>query len=349
MVVLKSSYEKCQGCGGNLKFNPATQSLICKKCGAVEEFEKTKEASKHSIYNDTSKESHQKWLAENKVIQCANCSAKIVLNNLEYAASCPYCGSEFVSVSENLPGISPDKIIPFMFDEEEAVKRFKNSVKKKFYVPRPFKKNVVADNVKGIYIPSFAFDVNTSSSYNGTLSRTVRYVRNGKSYSRQEHFPISGKINLLHQDVMVESSSKINQNQLSEILPYNNKDCYDFDENFIRGYGVEHYELDVKDCYSEAKKIINANIRRSILSKYSYNSVVRLEINTQYSNEVFLYKVSPIYKFNYVYKGKNYTTLMNGQTGKLGKGLPKSKIKVAFTVIGVILIIAAIILAIALL
>ena len=63
--------------------------------------------------------------------------------------------------------------------------------------------------------------------------------------------------------------NKINQNQLSEILPYNNKDCYDFDENFIRGYGVEHYELDVKDCYSEAKKIINANIRRSILSKYS--------------------------------------------------------------------------------
>ena len=50
----------------------------------------------------------------------------------------------------------------------------------------------------------------------------------------------------------------------------------------------------------------------------------------------------PVYTFEYEYKKKKYITIMNGQTGKIGKGLPISPLKVSLVVILVILVISSI-------
>ena len=345
MVVLKASNEPCKGCGGNLRFDPKTQNLVCEKCGRRETFAKTKIIAKRKISDiGKNQDKYKEWIAKNKLIECASCGARIILNNLEYSATCPYCGRSSVSLSSNLPGIDPDVVIPFAFDKEEAVKKFKEKVSKKFYVPRAFKKKNNSGNVAGIYIPSFIFEAKSYSSYEGLLLRQESYTSNGKTYTRTVVFPIAGTKNLHHDDIMIEASSKVDQKQLSEILPYSNKECYDFKEDYIRGYVVEHYSTQPTECYHQAKDIMDKNIRRSILSDYSYSGVQTLNIRTTYRDEKFLYRVSPIYKFEYKYKNKAYQTIMNGQTGKLGGGLPKSKIKIAFTIIIPILIVLAIVL-----
>ena len=47
----------------------------------------------------------------------------------------------------------------------------------------------------------------------------------------------------------------------------------------------------------------------------------------------------PVYTFEFMYKDKKYITYMNGQTGKVGSGLPISKVKVAFGIILSVLIV----------
>lgn len=340
---LNATIEKCEGCGGNLVFCPNTLELTCEKCGKEQKFDKQKLTTKRNLNFDFQEDNYNKWVESNKVIQCKSCGARIVLNKLEYASNCPYCQSSFVSLSEELPGITPDGIIPFEFDGDEALHKFKAQVKKRFYVPRAIKKSLPRNKVSGVYIPSFSFDLDSKSSYKGVLIKTQTYFKDGKSYTREFSFPISGKINLPFRDIMVEASSQITQKQLSQILPFNSEKAYKFEEDFIRGYVVEHYNEDLKTCFEQAKQIVDPNIRREILKKYAYSRVQYLDIDTKFYNEKFIYNVSPIYIFEYNYKKKQYVTLMNGQTGKLGKGLPISKIKVAFTVLIILLFIAGVV------
>ena len=106
---IKSDYKKCDGCGGNLIFSPSTQELRCEKCGKEIDFPKKAISAKHSIeeFSKTQK-NLQEWQSQNKVLKCAMCGAGIVLNSLEYASNCPYCGSAMLSLSEELPGIPPE-------------------------------------------------------------------------------------------------------------------------------------------------------------------------------------------------------------------------------------------------
>lgn len=346
---IEANYSSCDGCGGNLKFSPADQKLVCEKCGKITDFPKYAIEKKRPI-DELSKTQQNlaQWQNENKVLKCANCGARIVLNSLEYASNCPYCGSAMISKSDELPGIPPDAIIPFAFNERKAAELFKQKVKNKFFVPKAFKKELPTSKIRGIYIPAFTFDVLTSSLYSGVLEEDYTVTVNGKTEIRSRRFRINGNLALNQKDILVETSSKINQAQLTQLLPFDHKYSYKFDGNFIRGYVVEHYNDETQNCYVEARKIMDSNIRNAILKRYKYSRVINLNIDTNYSDQKFLYKVCPIYSFEYKYKGKDYITLMNGQTGKIGKGLPFSSAKV-WMIVGIVLaVVAAIITVIAL-
>lgn len=335
---VKAEDIKCKNCGGELIFDPKTQDLLCENCNSTLSFEKSQEYEKHSINDDqTSLVEYKKWIEENKFISCENCGANIILNKFEFSQKCPYCGSPFVVESNNLPGLKPDTVIPFMFDEETAAKKFRDGVKNKFLVPKTFKKQLPWNKVLGFYIPSFCFDARSFSTYVGTISKTEQI--NGKMHTKTRM--ISGKKSLFHENVTVEASSKLSQWQLSSLLPYNHSKSFKFDENFIRGYVVEHYDTSLEDSVKSSQNIMHQEIRSSILRDYRYDFVSSLNIDSTYSDEKFLYKLLPVYKFEYEYKGKKCETFMNGQTGKIGSGLPKSGLKITFLIIIPILIIIA--------
>lgn len=342
---IKADYKKCDGCGGNLIFSPNSQKLVCEKCGKEIDFPKKGISEKHPIEElSKTQDNLAEWQSQNKVLKCAMCGASIVLNSLEYASNCPYCGSSMLSLSDELPGIPPDAIIPFAFDEKTASEKFKKVARKKAFAPNAFKKKLPTSKIRGVYIPSFTFDANTYSKYNGVLEEDhVTVNSKGERQVRVESFRINGQKNLAHKDVMVETSSKINQSQLSQLLPFDHRYTYAFDKNFIRGYVVEHYNEETKECYKEAKAVMDSNIRRAILKQYNYDRVRYLNVDTVYKDEKFLYKVCPIYSFEYTYKNKEYMTLMNGQTGKVGKGMPISKVKMGFLIAGIVLFVLALI------
>ena len=132
---------------------------------------------------------------------------------------------------------------------------------------------------------------------------------------------------------------------MNGILPYDFKQSYVYDSNFIRGYSVEHYEDRLSDCYDHAKEDMKKAIREIILSKYDYSTVDYLNMNVKFSNELYSYRMLPIYSFEFEWKKKKYMVLMNGQTGKVGGGYPKSPLKIALTIFGiVVLVVLAIVL-----
>lgn len=338
--VIKTKETGCPNCGGTMKYSPERQKLHCENCQTcrdiafeiIEQKRDWKDKDKGTV--DT------KELAKSiKNLKCPNCGANVELGKLEYSKTCPYCESSLVGVGEDLLTVEPDGIIPFTFSDVEASKKYQAGIKKKFFAPNAFKKAPPVENIKGVYIPAFSFDANSVSKYSGRLASDESYTDSrGNRRSRTTYRNIMGVHTTKNIDVVVESSSKINQVQMGDILPYPMQKLVKFQQGFIMGYTVEQYENNVYECKMIAKRIMEENIKRQILSKYHYDKVVSFDMSTDWSEEKYMYYLLPIYKCDYKYKDKTYTTIMNGQTGKVGGGYPKSAFKIAMVIIFAVLL-----------
>lgn len=338
---IKTKKSGCPSCGAIMVYNPERQKLYCENCETCKDIEFVKLENKRAWdQRDKATKSTKEWASETKNLKCKNCGASVVLNKLEYTKKCPYCESALVGESEELLKIAPDGIIPFKFSFADASKKYTQGVKKKFFVPRRFKKSIPVENIKGIYIPSFSFDANSVSVYNGRLADDETYTdRNGNRKTVTKYQNISGTQHHNNIDVVVESSSKINQAELMQILPFDMTGLVEFKQGFIMGYTVEQYESTVDECQKIAKRTMEDNIKRIILSKYSHDRVVSFDMKTTFSEEKYLYNLLPIYRCDFNYKKKNYKTYMNGQTGKVGGGFPVSAWKIFFVILSFLLVV----------
>lgn len=355
-INIASTQNKCSSCGGTLKFNPNIKKLECVKCGSNFEVVLIPNIIKHEL---NEKESfgadYKKWVSENKVFKCQTCGSNVVLNSLDISTKCPYCDSNIVCDESALPGLIPDGVVLFSFDKLKASEVFKQNIKKKWFLPNKFKKNLPENNIYGLYFPSFAFDAETFTTYYGTLIKTesrevpcMFYGADGKATqgTRTEHYDVSFKISgdkkKNFKNILVESSSKFSQADLNSVLPYSVKSAYKYNSKVALGSAMEHYDNSLKNCHLSAINIMEDEIRDDILSSYDYDRVETLKMDPQFNNEKYSYVLLPMYKINYEYAGKKYCTLMNGQTGKLNGNVPRSKWKISFLVLGIILAVIAV-------
>lgn len=336
--------KNCLRCGGTLSFSPKHQAIFCSQCGTTYDIEKDKKVVKHNLNEIQDITLENKLFAENnRVFNCPNCGSRLVLNKYEYTKKCPYCGSDSIKKTRLNPGISPDNIIPFKFDEKDAAEKFKAAMKKKIFAPNEFRKKPVTDNIYGLYIPTFSYDAKSQTAYQGKIrvehvnidSNNVRNV----TYSYRN---ISGKIALSHSNVLVEDSPSLNQLDLNNIKPFNYQELYKYNDDFIRGYTVEYHEHPVANCSDIAHSIMKNEIERCIRNKEG-GDIVSLTTKTIFSDEKFSYYLLPAYKVEYKYKDKKYNSYINGQTGKVGGNAPKSKIKVTFFTIFLILLVSGLV------
>ncbi len=336
---------KCDACGSNLLFDPEKQCLKCPHCGTEVSFV-TKTAEElllgHGLNND------REWRADEAVVfRCDNCGAKVVMSTGETAKSCPFCGTAHVQKIEELAGIKPNAVIPFNFDDKSAIDYSKQWAKKRFYAPRKFKKNICADNVKGVYTPCFTFDSLTYSYYEGRIGTTHTRVRGSGKNRRVETYVvwrnISGTFNSKFDDVLITAGSKFSQKELNNLSPYQTNDSREYKENYLLGFMAYHYDSELTDCWEQAKSAMDKQIERSILSQYNYDKLSYLNVSTTHNDVTYKYVMLPVYVGNYKYKQKLYNFFVNGSTGKVAGKTPKSIFKILATVFLALAVVAGVV------
>ena len=336
----------CSNCGATMRYTPEKKQLFCENCQSLKNIVAEALTQKHNYSTDSLQvdQASREWQEQTKSLKCPNCGAGVVLNKLEYSSACPYCGSSLVSRDDKDDSIAPDGIIPFTFSDSAAASKYVTGLKKKWFLPNKFKKSPPTENIHGVYVPIFGNDSDTISKYSGRLAKdhtTTNSKGERRTYTTYQN--IFGTHQSAQRDILVETSSKLNQDQFAKIQPFHMSNAVKFNQGFIMGYTVEHYENTVHQCRKVAEGIMQNNIKREILSRYSYDRVVSFDMSTAHANQKYMYYLVPVYKCDYEYKKKQYTTIMNGQTGKVGGGYPKSPVKITFFVLMWVLIIAGII------
>ena len=335
--------KKCKNCGGNLVFSPSLQSLFCNHCESSYEIEKDQTKSYHDVLTTVKpNEKDDVFLREGVIFNCENCGGQIVLTSNEFAKKCPYCGGYNIQMSNENITISPDSIIPFEIEKERAAELYVAAMKKKHFIPNAFKKSPPIDDIYGVYIPTMSYNADSNSTYFGEIREEhTKLNSDGLSETYYTYRRISGSISEIHRNVLVESSSYMNQLEFESVSGFDYSKLYTFDEDFVRGFYVEYHSSPLKVCTEVAHTIMRNQIERAIKSKYRGKDVVNLRITPTFKNEIFSYYLLPVYKCDYVFKNKHYSAFINGQTGRVGGFPPKSKLKISLLVISLILLFGA--------
>ena len=334
--VANTEMVKCSSCGANMRFDPESQMLSCDHCGRKESVANTVSACELSLFSDIMTTGAE--LEQSSVFTCDNCGAKVVLSATETATSCPFCGTPHVRKTEELSGLKPNAVLPFLFDHNKALEYSKAWAKKKAYAPRDFKKSLRPEGIKGIYTPCFTFDSTTTSTYYGRIGkRYTRVVGSGKNRRTETYIVwrnISGTYHDSFNDVLISAGEKIDQKKINKLSPYETENAREYDEKFILGYMSYRYDREIKDCWDDAKDLIDRVIRRGILNQYVYDVVDYLNVSTEHNAVTYKYVMLPVYVGNFKYKKKIFNFYVNGTTGKVHGKTPVSALKVLFTILG---------------
>jgi len=336
-----TDFIKCEACGSTMIFDPNTQQLICEHCGHTVQFDKNLDVKEIEL-SEALKLS-ESWESETKVYKCENCGAKVVIDKNVVAGSCPFCGTAHVVETDEIAGIKPNALIPFLIDDKKAVENCKKWSKKRIFAPRSFKKSFKADNINGVYTPCFTFDSDTVSVYSGRVGqRRTRTVGSGKNRRTETYihwFNVSGNIQYFFDDILIAAGKKISQQQISKISPFAKEKSCVYEPKFLHGFVANHYDKDINTSWQEAKGLIDKQIRSMILRKHNADVVDHLNVSTNHKNVTYKYMLMPVYVGNFTFHKKLYNLFVNGSTGKVYGKSPVSPIRVALLVV----IIAAII------
>lgn len=348
----------CSGCGGQMTFDTAEQSMKCVYCGNTEAIEHDRSVPEEYALDAFEDAGARDWGTEKKVIHCNSCGADTVLDAFQTAASCTFCGSSQVIEQGDDAGIHPESVIPFAISKEQALEAFRAWKKRRFFAPSKFKRMKLEHQLSGVYLPFWTYDANTYSSY--TAQKGTYYYRpvtrtrvvDGKTETYTEQVretrweSVSGNHEFYFNDSLVHASKKVASKLIDKLGGFQLSELVGYKPEYLSGFLAERYSVDVQAGWDTARGRMNSDLHSQITQRIGGDEVRSLQVYTNYSDIKYKHILLPVWNSSYPYNGKVYQYIVNGQNGKVEGQAPVSPVKVTATILIVVLIVLMIILAV---
>jgi DNA-directed RNA polymerase subunit RPC12/RpoP len=341
-VISSPSIIKCENCGADMLFNPLTGGLSCPYCDSQKEI--TGILTRKRNYYEERQSSVVD--SDTEVYKCSNCGGEVVFDSYVTATKCPFCSATNIVKLKDYDGLKPDGILPFLYTKEMAHEAGKAWIKKKFFALSSFKKSFAADNFNGVYVPSYLYSSDTYTTYKCRLGKyyyiTVGSGKNRRTVRKVRWTTYKGDLRKYFPDVMVEATRQLTQDELSKIAPYDVGNVLGYQKEYLAGFSAEKCDATLDSGFACARNIMESDIKREVLSRYSYDVVGEYVAQTDYPIVAFNYTLVPLWIYGCKHKEKVYRFIVNGRNGKSYGKYPLSPSRITLTVVGALGIIAGI-------
>ena len=316
---------KCPSCSAKIDFDPKEQLWHCDYCGSkftLEEMKKYKNASNEKANEVLKKEKELKGFSN---FHCKNCGAEILADETTTATFCVYCGSTAILKEKIDDGRAPDLIIPFKNTKDVAAKSFTKLTKNKPLMPRKFKDIKNIDKISGVYIPFWAFDVESDGDITFACTDTMHWSDSRYSYTKVSNFDVTINTHLDFSKVLADGSSRFDDDLMDSLEPFNFKDLVDYNHAYLSGFLAEKYDVLEDGGFNRAsdrclKTCIDMSRGRC---GHQTNIVKNNAVSMKKINSYYI--MLPVWMVNIIYNNKTYTFAVNGQTGKMVGNIPIGK------------------------
>lgn len=328
---------KCPNCAGAIEFDSKKQKMKCPYCDTefdVEALKSYDEALKEEKTDDL------KWnIEESEELSeeethgmveyvCKSCGGQIVGDKNTGATKCPFCDNPVI-MSKNFSGmLRPDYIIPFKLDKNAAKEGLMKHLKGKILLPNLFKNENHIDEIKGVYVPCWLFNADADADMTYKATRVSVWSDSNYNYTKTDHYFLMRAGDIGFEHIPVDGSTKIDDDLMESIEPFNFSEVVDFKTPYLSGYLADKYDIDAEKSIERA----NSRVKRSAEEAFSprgegYATVIPQKSSVKISNSSVKYALYPIWLLNTTWQDKKYTFAMNGQTGKFVGNLPMDRKK----------------------
>lgn len=345
----------CPGCGSHRTFQAESQLLACGHCGTTEafSFSQTKLAERPLSALLTAEELPADRVSEQLLYGCAGCGARTRVSADQPTLSCGFCGSRAINPeAQHTRLIEPAGVLPFRLGRPAAIASFRAWLAGRWLAPTKLQSGAVLDNLHGIYLPFWTFDAQAYSEWHGERG-DYYYVSvsgtdsQGRPTTRQERRTSWSTRSGTHQHfyndlLLLASRSLANQRQYVEaVLDYDLDAVVDYDARVLLGWEAEVYGIDLAEGLAEARTTFREQEIEHCKQALGGDEQRGLHVRTSLTDESFKHLLLPLWVCAYVYQGKLYHFLVNGQTGRVSGSHPYSPWKVGLLILLIVAVLGA--------
>jgi ribosomal protein L37AE/L43A len=344
----------CPNCNSELNYDADKSGLSCLHCNSVFPINIEKALIKEidiesfrTLMFQVEKDNYQLDYS------CSKCGKTNTVSSSLSFFECENCGNNVINTAAyQEKKVSPQGIIPFAVSKEKAINTFNEWIGKGFWNDSDLKKMSLINNLKGLYIPFWTFDCTTFNQWSGqsgTYYYETEYYTDeegneqSKSVQRTRWHYKEGEFTHHSNDVLITDNQEIEQNLIDKIYPYHLDQLVPMNDSYLLGWSAKTYENKMEACYNLYKEKVEEVITAISAEYLKDDTYTDLQVATTFSNETYKHIILPIWYCTYLFKGKNYFFIINGQTAKIYGDKPLSTTKITFAIILAIIIIALLI------
>lgn len=346
----------CSNCGASLKFAPGVGKLSCPTCGTQNDlpsFEAAAVAAAHEELDYRTAiqlQQGNEQAIDAQVLDCPQCGAQTRFDPNVVAATCAFCAAPMVSARAHAGRqIQPRGIVPFSIETSAAQDLFRKWIQGRWFAPNALKKTVSqVQGVRGVYLPCWTFDAETSTDYEGQRGIHRQVVEQTRDSSGRavthtrivvDWYYASGRVPVTFDDTLVLASSSIPDHLASVLQGWDIKRLSPFSDDFVAGFTVEAYQLALEPAFDQARNIFSSSIENAVRNDIGGNEQRITSLKTTYGAISFKHILLPVWICSYKFANKSWRVVVNGQTGAVKGDRPYSAWKITFAVLAALAVV----------
>lgn len=296
---------RCKNCGGNAVFSPQDGKMYCPHCDGFDSEEKEDKGTQ---------------------TECANCGAPLAIEQYNSTCKCEYCSS-YIILNDRVDGeYRPNLLLPFKIGKKNVVDLLKSEFKRRIFTPDSFLSEATLEEMKGVYVPFWMYDLAANYDYKGRGTKVRRWTSGDTEYTETSYYQIERNMDADFEKVPVDASIAMKDEVMDLMEPYDYKQLEAFTEKYMSGFFGEIYgeEADALEERAEtkAKKDMEELLQETVSG---YSTVVPEHRDLSVKRKRVHYALLPVWHYLYKYRDKDYNFYVNGQTGKIIGSTPVSK------------------------
>jgi hypothetical protein len=283
------------------------------------------------------------WQTERISVKCQSCQAISVFEPGRVAQRCDFCGSSaIVPYTQIKAPIQPESLLPFKMSEDKVRDTVHSWYRSRWFAPNRLKSAAMTDTVRGLYLPYWTFDAQAhadwtaESGYHYYTTETYR-DSNGNTQTRQvQHTrwePSSGAVDHFFDDELICASIGVNEELLRQIEPYPTKELVAYSPNYLAGWVVEQYQIDLIAAAQRSRERMDSELRDLCAGQVPGDTYRNLQVSTRYANQTFKHILVPAWLLTFNYGSKNFQAVVNGYTGQIAGKYPLSWVKILLLIV----------------
>ena len=326
---------KCPCCGGAIAFDSTIQKMKCPYCDT--EFEMDALKGYDAELQDEETDSMEWETAAGgewgegetdglRTYVCKSCGGEIVGDANTAATSCPFCDNPIVMMGQISGSLKPDLIIPFKLDKKAAKEGLMKHLAGKRLLPKIFKDQNHIDEIKGVYVPFWLFDTDVDAKVRYKATKVRTWSDSDYNYTQTSHYMVHRGGSVGFEYVPVDGSTKMADDLMESIEPFNCGEAVDFQTAYLAGYLADKYDVTEEESIDRANERVKKSTEQAFAETViGYDTVAAENISVQFHGGKAKYALYPVWLLNTTWNGNKYTFAMNGQTGKFVGDLPVDK------------------------